>query len=109
MQTQPCKLYVGNLSFKATISELETLFSEYGELVDVKIITHRDSGRSKGFGFVEFKEASAAESALKLNDQEFQGRKLIVNVAQAQQRRSGGNGGGGYNDRGGRGGRRSYA
>ena len=76
------KLYVGNLSFSTTEAELRELFGAHGVLASVKIITDRETGRSRGFGFVEFKEASAAEAALKaLNGHTLAGRDLRVNEA----------------------------
>ncbi len=96
----PKKLYVGNLSFSATEDSVKTLFSQYGEVVSVKIITDAMSGRSRGFGFVEMENADDAIAAL--NNQQFEGRTLTVNIAREKTEggRSGGSGGGGY--RGGR-------
>ncbi len=98
------KLYVGNLSFGTTEADLETLFGSHGSVQSAKIITDRDTGRSKGFAFVEMgsdEEADAATEAL--NGKEIDGRALNVNEAKPQTNRGGGGGGrGGFG--GGRGG-----
>ena len=101
----PQKLYVGNLSFGATEDSIKTLFTQYGEVVSVKIITDSMSGRSRGFGFVEMENADDAIAAL--NNQQFEGRTLTVNVAREKTEggRSGGSGGSG-GSRGGFGGGR---
>ncbi len=94
------KVYVGNLSYNSSDSDLEGLFSPHGEVVSAQVITDRDSGRSKGFGFVEMgseEEAGAAISAL--NGNEHDGRALTVNLAKPRQPRSGGFTGGGRRDR----------
>ncbi len=97
------KLYVGNLPFSATESAVSDLFSQIGGVDSVRLITDRDSGRSKGFGFVEMASDEDAEKAIsELNGKEFEGRALTVNEARPQEPRSGGGGGGGF--RGGRGG-----
>jgi RNA recognition motif-containing protein len=101
------RLYVGNLPFDTDESQLRALFQEGGRQVsDVKIITDRDTGRPRGFAFVEMGSQADAEAAVSaLNGREFGGRALTVNEAREQApRRSGGFGGGG----GGRGGRRGY-
>jgi RNA recognition motif-containing protein len=100
-------LYVGNLPFDTDESQLRTLFSEGGRQVnEVKIITDRETGRPRGFAFVEMGSQAEADAAINaLNGREFGGRALTVNVAREQApRRSGGFGAGG----GGRGGRRGY-
>src|SRR5271155_3545514 len=97
------KLYVGNLSYSVDSSELEQLFAQHGQVVSAQIINDRDTGRSKGFGFVEMatdQEATAAVAAL--NGQQHNGRALTVNEARPREERSGGGGGGG--GRGGSGG-----
>jgi RNA recognition motif-containing protein len=94
------KLYVGNLSFDATEDSVRELFSQYGEVSSVKLITDKDTGRPRGFGFVEMENADKAME--ELNDKEFEGRKLKVNEAKPPQH-SGGFNRGGYN-KGGRGG-----
>jgi RNA recognition motif-containing protein len=102
------KLYVGNLSYSVTSRDLEQMFSAYGSVTSATLITDRDSGRSKGFGFVEMgndKEAQAAISAL--HGKDVDGRALVVNEARPKEERSGGFGGGG-GGRGGFGGGRRY-
>ena len=101
MQT---KLYVGNLSYETTEDELRTLFTQAGTVTSVALIKDRDTGRSKGFAFVEMSNQSEAEKAIQMfNDQEIDGRRLVVNMARPREERGGG-GGGGYRG-GGRGGR----
>ena len=78
---QQKKLYVGNLGFSATQSDVETAFSPYGELDEVRLITDRDTGRSRGFAFVTFVTQQNAESALEMNGKTLEGRNLIVNIA----------------------------
>ena len=73
-------LYVGNINYNATAENLKPIFAEYGEVLSVKIINDRETGRSKGFGFVEME--SGAETAIEeLDGKEFQGRRLRVNEA----------------------------
>ncbi len=103
------KLYVGNLPFAATDQVLMDTFSQYGTVESAKIIMDRDTGRSKGFGFVEMaSDAEAAEAISKLNGADYDGRTLTVNEARPMAPREGGGGrggfGGGGGDRGGRGG-----
>jgi RNA recognition motif-containing protein len=75
-------IYVGNLSFDATEDEVRQLFAEHGEVASVNIISDRDSGRPKGFGFVEMPQQEQAQAAIKsLNGKEFRGRGLNVNEA----------------------------
>ncbi|MFQ5968676.1 MAG: RNA recognition motif domain-containing protein [Acidimicrobiia bacterium] len=75
-------LYVGNLPFSTTSGELESLFASYGEVVDARIITDRELGRSRGFGFVEMASDEEAQKAIaELNDSEIEGRRITVNVA----------------------------
>jgi RNA recognition motif-containing protein len=93
------RLFIGNLSFKTTEGELETLFAESGSVSSVTIIMDRFSGRSRGFGFIEMGSEEEAQAAIeRLNGYEFEGRALTVNEAKPQERRGGG-GGGGYGDR----------
>lgn len=95
------RLYVGNLSYNVDSSELEKLFAAHGQVTSAQVISDRDTGRSKGFGFVEMandNEATAAIAAL--NGQAHGGRTLTVNEARPREERSGGGFGGG----GGRGG-----
>src|SRR3954453_19175864 len=100
------KIYVGNLSYNVTSSDLEQLFSPHGQVQSAEVIQDRESGRSKGFGFVEMgsdEEATAAINAL--NGAEHDGRNLTVNEAKPKEPRSGGGyGGGGGGGRGGYGG-----
>jgi RNA recognition motif-containing protein len=88
------KLYVGNLSFRVTSEELRELFSQYGNVTSASVISDRDTGRSRGFGFVEM--ADGGEQAIEaLNGQDLQGRALTVNEAKPREPRRGGGGGGG--------------
>lgn len=98
------KLYVGNLAFGTTVDQVRELFSQAGEITDVTIITDRETGRSKGFGFVEMATSEAAQDAItKFNGYTLDNRTLTVNEARPREERSGG-GGGGYGGGGGRGG-----
>jgi RNA recognition motif-containing protein len=101
------KLYVGNLSYQVDSSELEQLFAQHGTVVSAQIINDRDTGRSKGFGFVEMGTDEEAQAAIgALNGQEHGGRALTVNEARPREERSGGGGGGGRGGFGGGGGGR---
>jgi cold-inducible RNA-binding protein len=96
------KLYVGNLSYDTNDAELRELFIAFGEPDSAKVITDRDTGRSKGFGFVEFSNNAEATAAMNaLNGKEVNGRALTVNEARPRNDSAGNRGGGG----GGRGGR----
>jgi cold-inducible RNA-binding protein len=96
------KLFVGNLSFNTTGSDLEALFGQVGTCVSAAVITDRATGRSRGFGFVEMSTSEEAQKAIsELNGKDLQGRTL--NVSEARER-SGGGGGGGDRPRGGGGG-----
>jgi cold-inducible RNA-binding protein len=98
------KLYVGNLSYSMTEQDLRDMFGQAGEIQDVMLIVDRDTRRSKGFGFVEFVTEEDAQKAIDMfHDQEYQGRRLTVNVARPREERGGG-GGGGYRGGGGGGG-----
>lgn len=99
------KLYVGNLSFDATSADLTTLCAEFGEVTSAQVVTDRDTGRSRGFGFVEMREGGDA-AIQALNLKEFQGRNLTVNEAKAREDRPRSGGGGG--SRGGFGGGNRY-
>jgi cold-inducible RNA-binding protein len=80
-------LFVGNLTFATTSSELENLFAEYGEVQSAQVITDRDTGRSRGFGFVEMASSEAAEKAISsLDGRDVAGRQLKVNVAKPRSR-----------------------
>jgi cold-inducible RNA-binding protein len=105
------KIYVGNLPFSATSESLNEMFAKFGTVESAKIVMDRDTGRSKGFGFVEMSSADEAATAIeKLNGQDHGGRSLVVNEARPMEPRTGGFGGGGGRggdrggDRGGRGG-----
>ena len=90
------KLYVGNLAFSTTEDELRDLFEQHGKVDSVNVITDRETGRSRGFGFVEMDDDSAANSAMEaLDGRDFGGRNLRVNEAQERNRGGGGGGGGG--------------
>ena len=92
-------IYVANISFKATDSDLKELFEEYGEVTSAKIIIDKETQRSRGFGFVEMPDTSAARQAMtKLNGFNFQGKDLTVNEARPKMENAGG---GGYGNRGG--------
>ena len=92
-------IYVGNLSWSMTDDDLSNLFSQYGTVSSAKILKEKNTGRSKGFGFVEMEDDEAAKTAIAtLNESEVQGRKLIVNESQP---RPEGGGGGGYKKSGG--------
>ena len=95
------KLYVGNLPYETNESDLETLFAEAGGVESVNVIRDRETGRARGFAFVEMATDEAAQAAVtQLNDRNFGGRRLTVNEARPQAPRSGG-GGGGYGGGGG--------
>jgi RNA recognition motif-containing protein len=97
------RLYVGNLDYGVTDSDLETLFAPYGTVESAQVVMDRDTGRSKGFGFVEMKTDQEAQAAIDaLNGQLSGGRNLTVNEARPREDRGGGGGRGGYG--GGRGG-----
>ncbi|MEX0611378.1 MAG: RNA-binding protein [Pirellulales bacterium] len=100
------KLYCGNLSYNTSNSDLEQMFSEFGRVQSAEVIMDRDTGRSKGFGFVEMSSDAEAAAAIEgLNLKEHDGRALAVNEARPrEERRGGGGGGGGGGGRGGRGG-----
>jgi RNA recognition motif-containing protein len=87
------KLYVGGLAYSTTDSDLEALFATHGTVISTAVIKDRDSGQSKGFGFVEMEDDAAAQAAIKaLDGQEVGGRKIMVNVARPQEDRSRGGG-----------------
>ncbi len=94
------KLYVGNLGYTVSSAELEQLFAPYGTVESAQVIPARDTGRSKGFGFVEMSSDEEARKAIAaLNGQDHGGRALTVNEAKPRENRSGGGGGGGYHRR----------
>jgi RNA recognition motif-containing protein len=107
-------IYVGNLSWQMTDDDLSNLFTQYGTVTSAKILKEKNTGRSKGFGFVEMEDEEAAKAAIAaLNESEVQGRKLIVNESQPRPegeggyKKSGGGYGGGRSGGGGYGGGRS--
>jgi len=98
------ELYVGNLSFNVSSADLEKLFGEFGTVASAQVIEDRETGRSKGFGFVEMSSDQEAQAAIQgLNEQEHDGRPLKVNEARPKEDRGGKRGGGyGGGSRGGR-------
>lgn len=77
------KLYVGNLPFNTTSEQLAQLFSNYGEVIEANVITYKNTGKSKGFGFVTLADEAKAEKAIEeMNESELEGRKIVVNEAQ---------------------------
>ncbi|MGE3960879.1 MAG: RNA recognition motif domain-containing protein [Dehalococcoidia bacterium] len=99
------RIYVGNLPFSATVEEVEELFSGFGEVISVALPTDRETGRPRGFGFVEMEDAAANEAIRALDGTDFGGRNLRVNPAQPREQGGrGGGGGGGYRGGGGGGG-----
>ena len=105
------KIFVGGLPYQTDDDQLQQIFSSYGDIASAKVITDRDSGRSKGFGFVEMADDAAAQKAIaELHEAELGGRTITVNEARPMEQRSGGGGGdrrgggGGYGGGGGRGG-----
>src|SRR3954451_22290639 len=103
------KLYVGNLSYQVDSSELEQLFGQHGQVLSAQVINDRDTGRSKGFGFVEMANDAEADAAVAaLNGQQHGGRALTVNEARPREERGGGGGGGGRGGYGGGGGGGGY-
>ena len=87
------RLYVGNLSYNVTNQSLETLFGEFGQVKSAQVVQDRDTGRSKGFGFVEMNDNGQAQAAIQgLNLKEVEGRSLTVNEARPREERSGGGG-----------------
>ena len=102
------KLYVGNLPFSATADDLRDAFAQHGSVTSAQVVSDRDTGRSRGFAFVEMADG-AEEAIASLNGAQFQGRTLTVNEAKPREdrpRQGGGAGGGGNRGRGGYGGRR---
>ena len=110
-------IYVGNLSFRATEEDIRNAFSQFGQVTSVNIVMDQDTGRSRGFAFVEMANSEEANAAIEaLNEQEIVGRRVIVNEARPREERprgggryggggGGGGGGGRYSDGGGGGGR----
>jgi RNA recognition motif-containing protein len=103
------KLYVGNLAYSMSDESLQQRFGEFGSVVSAKVMMDRDSGRSKGFGFVEMSTADEAQAAIRgLNGKSIEGRDMVVNEARPKESSGGGGGGGGGGAGGYRGGRRGY-
>ncbi len=99
------RIYVGNLPYSSTSSSLRTEFEAFGTVDDAIVMQDRDSGRSRGFGFVEMGDEAEAQKAIaELNGKEWEGRALTVNEARPQGNRGGGGGGGGRGGYGGGGG-----
>ena len=88
------KVYVGNLSFSTTEAELRQLFEAHGQVNSATVVTDRDTGRSRGFGFVEMGDEDARKAISALHETEVGGRKLVVNEARPREDRGGGGGGG---------------
>src|SRR5512138_754050 len=96
------KLFVGGLSFNTTDDGLREGFARFGEITEAKVITDRDTGRSRGFGFVTFADPAAAQAAMsEMNGTEFDGRTIKVDLAEDKPRGNRGGGGGYRGDRGG--------
>lgn len=87
------KLFIGSLPWSITNDSLRELFAQFGEITDAVVITDRESGRSKGFGFVTFAKEEDAQKALDMNGKEVEGRSIVVNVAKPREERGGGGGG----------------
>ena len=99
------KLYVGNLSFRVTSEDLHEYFAAAGAVESANVVFDRETGRSRGFGFVEMASEDDANSAIaQFNGQEYDGRNMVVNEARPREDRGGGGGGGGRGGRGGGGG-----
>lgn len=101
------RLYVGNLSYTVSSADLEQLFAQHGTVRSAEVVADRETGRSKGFAFVEMSSDDEAQTAITaLNGSEHDGRTLTVNEARPRESRGGFGGGGGHGGRGGGGGRR---
>ncbi|HSK66976.1 MAG TPA: RNA-binding protein [Anaerolineales bacterium] len=97
------KLYVGNLPYSTVDADLQTLFSQAGTVKSAQVIKDRQSGRSKGFGFVEMSSEEEAQSAITMfHGKDYSGRPLTVNIARPRDDRPGGGAGGGFRNGGGR-------
>lgn len=96
------EIYVGNLAYSTSEAQIRTFLSAYGNITNVKLITDRDTGQSKGFAFVEFAtQAEAEDAAKKANGQTLDSRSIKVNMSKPKERTGGGNGGGRGGNRGG--------
>ncbi|MGI9275493.1 MAG: RNA recognition motif domain-containing protein [Endozoicomonas sp.] len=98
---QQNKLFVGNLPFSASENDLQEMFEQFGEIDEIRVITDRETGRSRGFAFVTFTEKEAADSALAMNGKDLHGRDMRVNIATERRPGGGGGGGGPRNNNGG--------
>lgn len=87
------KLFVGSLPWSINGDSLKALFAPYGEITEAIVITDRQTGRSKGFGFVTFATEESAQKALEMSGKEVEGRPIVVNVAKPREERTGGGGG----------------
>ena len=82
------QIYVGNMNYRTTEEDINSLFSQYGEVASVKLISDRETGRAKGFGFVTMNDDAAAKEAIEaLNEKEFEGRTLRINEAKPREER----------------------
>jgi RNA recognition motif-containing protein len=95
------KLFVGNLPFSATEQSVRALFEPHGTIESLALINDRETGRPRGFGFIEMSSADASNAMQALNGKDFEGRALKVSEAQAKERSGGGGGGGGFRNGGG--------
>ena len=89
------KIYVGNMPFSMNEEQMRNLFAEFGEVESVNVITDRETGRPRGFAFVEMRDADARKAIQELSEREIDGRKLNINEARPREDRGGGGGGGG--------------
>lgn len=96
---QQNKLFIGSLPWAVTSDQLREMFSQYGEITDAVVISDRETGRSKGFGFVTFANAEDAKKSLEMDGKEIEGRTIVVNIARPREDRGGGGGGGFRRDR----------
>lgn len=94
------KLFVGGLAWASDDARLGEAFSQFGEITEAKVITDRETGRSRGFGFVTFTTPDAADAALSMNGQDLDGRTIRVDKANSRPGGGGGGGGGGFGGRG---------
>ncbi len=86
------KLFVGSLPWSVNNDSLRELFAQYGEITEAMVINDRETGRSKGFGFVTFANEADAQKALEMDGRDIEGRKIVVNIAKPRENRSGGGG-----------------
>ncbi len=88
------KIFVGSLPWSVTSEALREMFAQYGEITDAVVISDRETGRSKGFGFATFANAESAKAALEMDGKEVEGRTIVVNMAKPRENRPSGGGGG---------------